>query len=226
MRLINAMDDSASVTLVSAVTATQDPLAGSALVAVPSGWQGSKEIGQIAELDFHMWASGTGTFTNVELYAMVPEIGIIADTTFTAANATEIFTANAHGLLTGDGPINVSNSGGALPAGLTAATDYWIIRLSANTFQLATTFARALAGTPVVAITTDGTGTQTLADVATTKLVRWTSPGVLTASIALTIRKAYKVRVPHHPLAQAYAVALTHPGTIAVSVKVVPVAER
>lgn len=87
---------------------------------------------------------------------------------FTAANATELFTSAAHGMTTGDGPYRVSNSGGALPTGLAVDTNYWIIADVANgvadpinTYQLATSKANALAGTEV-AITTDGTGTQTL----------------------------------------------------------------
>jgi hypothetical protein len=85
-----------------------------------------------------------------------------ADLTFTAANATEIFTSVAHGMVDGDGPYRVSNAGGALPAGLAVDTDYWIDAQTVDTFKLATTKALALAGTPDVAITTDGTGTQTL----------------------------------------------------------------
>ncbi len=81
---------------------------------------------------------------------------------FTAANATEIFTAAAHGLKTGDGPFQVSNGGGGLPAGLSAVTDYWFIKIDADTFYLATSRANALAGTHL-AITTNGTGTQTMA---------------------------------------------------------------
>ena len=92
---------------------------------------------------------------------------VVADQTFTAANATEIFTAVAHGLLTGDGPFQVSNSGGGLPTGLTAATDYYIIKIDADTFYLAASRALAYVGT-AVAITCDGTGTQTISDTADT----------------------------------------------------------
>lgn len=84
--------------------------------------------------------------------------------TFTADNATETFTKTAHGLETGDGPIRVSNSGGALPSGLSAGTDYWVIKTGANTFKLATSFANAIAGSNLL-ISTDGTGTQTLSAV-------------------------------------------------------------
>lgn len=93
---------------------------------------------------------------------------VYADKVFTADNTTEIFTAAAHTLQTGDGPFQVSNSGGALPAGLVALTDYWVIRIDANTFYLATSLANALAGT-FLSITTNGTGTQTLSDTVNTK---------------------------------------------------------
>lgn len=94
------------------------------------------------------------TATFAPLASLTPKV-------FTAANATEIFTSATHGLNTGDGPVWVSNSGGALPAGLTASTDYYVIKIDANTFYLATSLANALAGT-FLSITTDGTGTQTL----------------------------------------------------------------
>lgn len=81
--------------------------------------------------------------------------------TFTAANASEIFTSAAHGLKTGDGPMQVTNAGGALPTGLALVTDYFAIVLDANTFKLATTRALALAGTNLL-ISTDGTGVQTI----------------------------------------------------------------
>lgn len=48
-----------------------------------------------------------------------------------------------------------------LPAGLSLATDYYVIRLSDTTFQLATTFANATAGT-AIDITSAGTGTHTV----------------------------------------------------------------
>lgn len=80
--------------------------------------------------------------------------------TFTADAATEIFTATAHGFVTGL-KTQVSNSGGALPAGLSAVTDYFVIKIDANTFYLATSLANALAGTNLL-ITTNGTGTQTI----------------------------------------------------------------
>lgn len=55
-----------------------------------------------------------------------------------------------------------------LPTGLALATDYWLVRVSATTSRVATSFANALAGT-VIAYTDGGTGTHTL----TTRLPRY-----------------------------------------------------
>lgn len=92
---------------------------------------------------------------------------VVVSKVFTAANATEIFTSAAHGLKNGDGPLQVSNSGGALPTGLTAVTDYYVIFIDVNTFKLATSLALALAGTNLL-ISTDGTGTQSIVSTAST----------------------------------------------------------
>lgn len=104
---------------------------------------------------------------------------VYADKVFTADNTTEIFTATAHGLQTGDGPFQVSNSGGALPTGLATLTNYWVIVIDANTFYLATSLANALAGTHLL-ISTNGTGTQTLADTPST--VRPADPFTVTGN--------------------------------------------
>lgn len=55
----------------------------------------------------------------------------------------------------------VSNAGGALPTGLAAGTDYWLVRQSATTAKVATSRADAIAGT-FVAWTDAGSGTHTL----------------------------------------------------------------
>lgn len=48
-----------------------------------------------------------------------------------------------------------------LPAGLSLATDYYVIRMSDTTFELATSYANAIAGTQIN-ITDAGTGTHTI----------------------------------------------------------------
>lgn len=84
--------------------------------------------------------------------------------------ATDIVTSASHGLETGM-VYRLTTSGG-LPAGLATGTDYWIIKIDADTFQLASSLANAQAGT-AVDFTTAGTGNHTLtqqANVATLEI--------------------------------------------------------
>lgn len=73
------------------------------------------------------------------------------------------FTKTAHGLITGvKGQLTTS---GGLPAPLLVSTDYFVIVIDANVFNLASTLVNALAGT-AIDITTAGTGNQTFTPVA------------------------------------------------------------
>lgn len=78
---------------------------------------------------------------------------------FTAA-ITDILTKAAHGFYTG---LKVQfTTTTTLPAGLSLATDYFVIRLDANTFKVTATLAQAVAGTDIIDITDTGTGTHTV----------------------------------------------------------------
>lgn len=79
--------------------------------------------------------------------------------TFTA-NVTDICTKANHGFVTGL-KVQVS-SDTTLPAGLSGSTDYFVIKGTDNTFSLSDTLAHALAGTNIVNITDEGTGTHTI----------------------------------------------------------------
>jgi hypothetical protein len=75
-----------------------------------------------------------------------------ADTSASAAITVTIaspgvVTWTSHGLSTGT-PV-IFTTTGALPTGITSGTTYYVIEVAANTFQLATSFANALAGTAV-----------------------------------------------------------------------------
>jgi hypothetical protein len=105
---------------------------------------------------------GTGTCVNKRRPL------VVADDVFTATAGTDQLNAVAHGLETGDGPVRVANSGGALPAPLAAGTDYFVIKVDADNFKLAADLPSAYANTPID-ITTNGTGTQTLSDTASTQ---------------------------------------------------------
>jgi len=78
----------------------------------------------------------------------------VLQATFTAAAATDLITANAHGLSEGD-IIHVS-SATTLPAGLSASTNYFVTQPTTNTFKL-----QAALGGAIVNITDAGTGTHT-----------------------------------------------------------------
>lgn len=79
---------------------------------------------------------------------------------FTAVAATNICTLTTHGFRTGI-KVQVSNAGGALPTGLAASTDYYVIVINANTFYLASTLLNAQTGN-AIDITGAGTGTHTI----------------------------------------------------------------
>jgi len=82
--------------------------------------------------------------------------------TFTVTIATPgVFTWASHGLVAGQ--MVILSTTGALPTGLSAGTEYFVVAgasLTTNTFELATTRANALAGTPINT-TGSQSGTQT-----------------------------------------------------------------
>lgn len=78
--------------------------------------------------------------------------------TFTASGAT--MTSASHGFTTGQ-VVYLTNSGGALPTGLSTGTPYWIINLTVNTFSFASTYANAQSSTAITT-STAGTGTHSV----------------------------------------------------------------
>lgn len=75
---------------------------------------------------------------------------------FTADAGTDVCTvASDHGLVNAN-IVTVTNSGGALPAGLSAGTNYYVISATATTFKVSLT-----EGGGAVDITDAGTGTHT-----------------------------------------------------------------
>lgn len=109
--------------------------------------------------------SGTNTFevASTEYLISLTQADIVFDSAADIDAGTEVFTENSHGLQTGDGPFQFTTSN-TLPSGLALATDYYIIRVDANTLKLATSRANALAGTNLL-IASTGTGNQTMSDV-------------------------------------------------------------
>ena len=70
---------------------------------------------------------------------------------------TEYITETAHGMSNGQ-QIRLTNSGGALPTGLSAGITYYVVGVTANTFQLSTT----LGGSAVNITAAAGGGTHTV----------------------------------------------------------------
>jgi hypothetical protein len=98
-------------------------------------------------------------------------------TTFTAAT-TDIVTMSAnHTFVNGDGPFQLTNSGGALPGGLSTSTNYYVYidpslfdSNSQTQLKLASSKVNALEGS-VVDITGTGTGTHTMAFTSSTDIM-------------------------------------------------------
>lgn len=124
------------------------------------------------------------SYTRGEGVAMTGAAWTSSAATFTADNTTEELTVTGHGLVTGDGIGRLTNSGGALPAGLATATDYWIIKVDADKFKLATSRANAFAGTAVT-LTDDGTGTHTITMSLVRRLTVWSPACRRTAGVML-----------------------------------------
>src|SRR3990167_2888774 len=105
------------------------------------------------------WPSANIDSTTLNAAANVCDEMVARNPTFTLTPATtDIITIGAD--LPSNTRFRVSNSGGALPAGLSATTTYFYIRSSATTGKVATTKANVEAGT-AVDITDTGSGTHT-----------------------------------------------------------------
>jgi len=81
------------------------------------------------------------------------DLGLGTGTTCTADASTDTITATAHGLSNND-VVLFTNSGGALPGGLSTNTIYYVISAATDTFQVSTSL-----GGGAVDITDAGTGT-------------------------------------------------------------------
>lgn len=103
-----------------------------------------------------------------DFLAYYPGINMNSGSSQTLINANTATFSSSSGLLatyTNDfatyTQVRFSNSGGALPTGLTAGTDYWLVRVSSTTANIATSLANAMSNT-VVSYTDGGTGTTTM----------------------------------------------------------------
>ena len=141
--------------------------------------------------------SGAGAW--VELMELADEAGgpdwatvaanplTFADLTVAAVSAAaDTLTVTAHGRATGDGPVQLEATGTA-PGGLAALTDYWLIRVDANTVQLAATFVGAMDGV-AIGIADAGTGTHALVSTADTLTAGAELLATTTGTRTITVR--------------------------------------
>ncbi len=111
------------------------------------------------------------------------ETGEAATIATTDVNTTtHVITETAHGFVTGQ-KVTYSDASSTAITGLTDATNYYVIKLTANTFKVATSRANALAGT-AIAISGTGNNSQTFTPVITAAFV---SQNGATATVKLTI---------------------------------------
>ena len=113
-----------------------------------------------------LWdSSGTNnsSWTNSDGTTQLMDLGAPKTISSVDTGTDTITFSSSHGYSTGDGPVMFENSGGALPTGISANTDYWVIKVDADEIQIATSYANAIAGTQVD-ITGAGSGTNTTRD--------------------------------------------------------------
>ncbi len=171
------------------------------------------------------------TITSPKLYSCELMPVTIADDTFTSSGTDAINTATAHGMLTGDGPFQLTTTT-TLPAGLELLTDYYVESTGANTFELYLTRDLAIASGGGVATTDTGTGTHTIADVQSadnpdenTRRFHHMLVGDLNeaADIVVGAQTAYKERIKHSPLTDYYFVTATETSAQTLTVRATPV---
>lgn len=126
------------------------------------------QAGDGETVDLFDGAGGTEKYSAQFIYtvgAFSPAVMASATNIFDKDDLTRPsqFLKTNHGLVTGL-KVQIATSG-TLPAPLVALTDYFVIRIDANYFQLAASLSNAIAGTPV-ALTSVGVGNQTVTAVA------------------------------------------------------------
>lgn len=122
--------------------------------------------------------------------------------TFTDKSISEVDTVNDtitsvdHGLVTGDGPVRITEAAGPLPAPLQDDVDYWLIAVDEDTLQVAATFDATGGNDPnnvnpitPINLTTTGGGTigWTPDTVRAGKELKRTASGVRVATLQLEV---------------------------------------
>lgn len=206
---------------------------GNGWFVVPkAGQTGQWAAGAVEELDVHVYADGTNAVTLAKLVGARQEYQVLADDDVDAVDTTDNeLDITSHAYVTGDGPVRIANTGGALPGGLAAATDYWIIVVNSGSIGLADSLFNAL-NSKKIDLTSAGSGTHTISDVVTgidaarTKRLHWASMGWLgesnDGSMSLTSAMSWQGRVKHADEIVAYSMVATFGAAVATYCRLVP----
>lgn len=95
------------------------------------------------------------TFADAVGLAYFPAATFNGATDVEVVSSSDAITSTAHKFVTGE-KVTYSNGGGTSVVGLTTTSDYYVIKVDANTIKLATTYSNALAGTAIAIA--DGVG--------------------------------------------------------------------
>lgn len=138
------------------------------------------------------YAAGTGTGSIVEagVFNKSSSSVIVFDGDNDVDSASNVITKASHGFTTGY-KVTYTDGGGTAVVGLIDGGTYYVIRLSANTLKLASSYANAVAGTAIAI--TDGLGSNHKLTYGT-MLCRTTFP-VITKSSSETISISWVVTV-------------------------------
>lgn len=136
---------------------TTGQVVGSFASLIGSSTNDSAPVGMIGEYQSTQMTQAAALATGTALSVQPP---VATPALFTVASATGLANLSA---------CTFTNSGGGLPTGVSAATNYYICNLNptAGTFNVASTLALAAAGTPDINISVIGTGTQSVHNCAT-----------------------------------------------------------
>lgn len=207
MRPLNtALGTSPSVLATAAATLAFPPTS----LAAVDAWSGVNT--SVPEFDIEIWGSTTIAVTAAEIYGASLHANAISAANIISVNTgADTVTKVGHGLVTGDGPLRFTGTG-TLPSGLAVATDYWVIRVDADTFKLSTSVENALRLIPID-LGAGFTGTITYTGTAAASRVTWNALALLglagDGAISLTALQGYSKRLPHHPRFFAYGLTAT-----------------
>jgi hypothetical protein len=217
----------ADVTALNGITSAPTPPtynSGNGWGVVPPSWKGVA----VEDFDVEVWSDSSNAITAARLIAGTPLPVTLADDDIESIAANAL-TLTSHAYQTGDGPVQVTTTG-ALPTGITALTNYWVVSTGANTIKLALSLYDAL--TNLTIAVSGGSGTNTIADVQTgeetarTRRVHFDSLGYLgeanDGSITLTSVMSYKARAKHSQETVLYALVATFGSAVATYMRLVP----